>query len=740
MLRLDASVRPALRTIAGAVLLFAGTVALYTRVLAYGFTNYDDPRYLTNNPHVQGGFTAESLRWAFVGNADYWHPLTWLSHIADWQMYGDNAAGHHLTSVLWHAANAVLAFLVFRRLTRAFWLSFLSAALFAWHPLRVESVAWITERKDVMSGAFLLLTVWAYAGYANRRREARPATAMYVVTLALFAAGLMCKPTLVTLPLVLLALDAWPLGRADRAMNANRNAWPALWREKIPFFLLSGATAVATVRMQHEAGAFTLSLPLGARLANVPVALARYLEKFFWPVDLSVCYRHPGWWPATLVGASLTLVILITFLSWQARQRRPWLLTGWGWFLAMLLPTLGIVQVGFQAMADRYTYASILGWQLAVIWTGRELARRGVARVGMVIAASAALLACAVRTWQQQATWRDSATLFTQAIAVDPQNDVAEAFLGYTLLSERELDAAATHGRRALALNSRNDLAVYTLAQIDAQRGRLDEAIVGYRRALELKPDDASTEYELGLLLLRAGRADEAGGQLRTAAQHRPSIVAANLRLAEEHVRAHRVREAALYFAAGALLTPANPDAHFLAGQAFARIDQPAPAMASLQRAIALAPGHAAAHTELGFLLLTRRDPAAAASHFTEALRVQPDLASAAVGLGRAEEQLGHRASATEAFRRALAAAPDDPTVPRAWAETLARRGEFAAAIPYYERAVQLAPQDAANHAGLGFVLFLAERRTEAIAAWQEALRLDPHFPGLRERLEKIRR
>lgn len=730
-------------------MLFGGTVALYSRVLGYGFTNYDDPRYITSNPHVQAGLNAESIRWAFVGNADYWHPLTWLSHMLDCQLYGGNAGGHHLTSVLWHALNAVLAFVVLRRITGSFWGSFLAAALFAWHPLRVESVAWITERKDVMSGCCFLLTLWAYLGYAERRRDGKPSIRWYAAALAVFAAGLMCKPTLVTLPLVLLALDFWPARRWTAAkaspnlalaggpgVSSLRSA-AALVLEKAPFFALSAATALATIQMQREVGAFTLDLPFAARLANAPVAIARYLGMFIWPTALTAIYRHPGWWPATTVIAAALILIAITVAAWYQRTRYPWLIVGWVWFLAMLLPTLGLIQVGFQALADRYTYVPILGLELLLIWTVGQLWDVRGRRIAF-IATAATLVPFVTLTWRQEATWRDSETLYRHALAVTKDNDVAEGFLAYTLLGDHRTDEASTHARRAVALDPRNETAVYTLAQIDAAAGRIDAAIAGYRRTIELRPNDATTHYELGLLLLKSGQLDAAAEQWREAAKLHPGLAATNAQLAERYARAGQMATADVTLIAGASLAPNSAPAQLAAAQAWARRGNEREAVAGFERAIALDGKFAPPHVELGFLFLNRAEPQAATDRFNAALKIDPNLATALVGLGRAEEQLGHSAAATAAFEHALQSAPSDASVHRAWAETLARRGEFAAAIPFYRQAVQLQPNDAATHAGLGFVLFLTRQRGDALAEWKEALRLEPNFPGLRERVEQL--
>ncbi len=731
------TVRPALRTFAVSAVLFAGTVLLFSRGLGYDFSIYDDPRYVTNNPHVQAGFTWGSLVWAFAGRADYWHPLTWLSHMLDWRIYGANAAGHHLTSVLWHAVNAVLAFLVLRRLTAAFWTSAASAALWAWHPLRVESVVWITERKDVMSGCFFLLMLWAYVTWAARRANARPHRGWYAGTLGLFLAGLMCKPVLVTAPLVLLLLDAWPLRRAPVEFAAWR-AWRGLLLEKVPFFALSIAISVVTVLMQQDNGAFVLDLPLTARLGNAVVSLLRYLRMYFWPFGLTVCYPHPGHWPVGVVAAAALLVGALTSVAWRHRHSRPWLLVGWGWFLALLLPVLGLVQVGFQAMADRYTYMPMLGWQLALCWTVREFATRTAIRTATAVVAVAAAIGCGWRTWSQEGTWRSSVALFEHAVAVTEHNDFAHSFLGYTYLSVGRAADAIRECREALAINPRNSTAYFTLAGAQEISGEIGDAIRSYRAALALKPNDPSIEFPLGLLLLRQGEVDAARRDLLAALAHDPALRPANLEYARRAAMAGDAKHAAFHFEIAVTVAPDDPDAQFGLGVTDLQLGRPDDALRRFEATLRLRPNDVAAHIQLGWLLLARHQPADAAAHFRAALAANSKLGAAYLGLGRAEELLDDAAAAAAAYEDAVRFAPNDPEARRAWARTLARARRFEEAAAQYEQAARLRPGDASIQAELGYALWLAGRRTEAVAAWKAALRLEPGFPGLRERLEQL--
>lgn len=692
------SVRPWLRNAAVCALLFIGTVLLFSRALDCDFVNYDDPGYVTGNPHVQGGLTWPGVVWAFTAPNDYWHPLTWLSHMLDWELFGENAAGHHLTSVVWHAVNAALAFLVFLRLAGGLWRSAFAAALFAWHPLRVESVVWITERKDVMSGFLFLLALLAYAHHADARAAGRSAWRRYLAVVACFAAGLMSKPMLVTLPLVFLLLDFWPLRRA-----ASLPAWRPLVVGKLPLFAMSGVVAVVTILMQRDIGGFVLDLSLGERVGNAVVSLARYLGNFVWPTDLIVCYAHPGSWPVAALAGATALAVALGALGWWQRASRPWVAVGLGWYLVTLLPVLGLIQAGFQSMADRYTYLPILGIHLALVWSVPPAGPRSLRAVAACVAA-AILAACAVLTWRQTAVWKDSVSLFSHAVRVDDRNDIAKDFLASALFAAGRLDEAAEHAARARALNPRNDRALVTLAGIAERRGEVDAAVAFYREALELRPDSPLVQCQLGLLELDRGNPDVARTLMTSA-------VRASRRLLE------RTRE----IAHGARIQGHGDEARFL-----------------YEIVLAVAPEDAGAHAGIGMILLARSEAAAAIDHLLAAAERMPGRADVQVALARCAQQLGRSAEAAVALERALNAAPADAAV-LAWAaEFHARRREFAEAAALYRRLIEVAPNDGGAHAGLGYMLYLSGDRDGGIASWKRALEIDPDFPGLRERLRRL--
>jgi tetratricopeptide (TPR) repeat protein len=565
--------------------LFVGTLLLFSRAATFEFVNIDDAEYVVDNPGLRLGVGTDAVRWAFTNvQSSNWHPLTWLSHALDVTLFGLAPGAHHAVNVLWHALNAVLAFLMLRRATGAFWTSAACAALFAWHPLRAESVAWVSERKDVLSAFFFLLALWAWAGYA-RTDDDRPAThagarrgmrsAWYALALVAFALGLLAKAMLVTLPFVLLLLDAWPFTRLRRARL------PALLLEKLPFFALSAASAAATYLAQDTAGATFKTIPLDLRLANAAISVVRYLGKLVWPFDLSVLYPYPASWPVWAVAGALLLLLGVTALAlWQA-PRRPWIVVGWLWFLGMLVPVIGIVQVGVQAMADRYTYLPILGVQIALLWTLRDWALRDAQRVRGAAAAVAVLLLCgALRTWQQVGVWQSSITLFGHATAVTDDNYLAYSNLGMALASAERFPEAEQSFRRVLEIDPPhfpdktmwdNDYMVrYALAVTLIRQERYGEAGEQLGRVLERVPDylDANSHY--GTILAMQGRLDDARRSFERAVQHQPDSALALANLARLDLLQGNADAAQRGYRRALELVPADPTLHCGLAQALA--------------------------------------------------------------------------------------------------------------------------------------------------------------------------
>ncbi|HXI68991.1 MAG TPA: tetratricopeptide repeat protein [Verrucomicrobiae bacterium] len=525
-----------------ALLLAFATLLAYLPVVRCDFVNFDDQVYVTENPQVRSGVTWGSLHWAFTSfDGANWHPLTWLSHMLDCEVFGLNPAGHHLVNTLIHSVNAALLFLLLLRLTRLAWPSLLVAALFAWHPLHVESVAWISERKDVLSTFFALLTFLSYTRYAQSVTSDQwqgtggaslpPATRHpsrdYRFALLFFALGLMAKPMLVTVPFVLLLLDYWPLARIQNSKFKIQNV-KALVVEKTPFFLLTAVSCVVTFLAQrHGAAVMTLEqFSFDLRLENALIAYGEYLLAMVWPVNLAILYplpNHRHWIDAAAASATAAL-FLISWLTWRARHRCPYLAVGWLWFLGMLVPVIGLVKVGSMAFADRYTYLSLTGIFIAIAFGGHELAARFPSlKKFLAAAAVAALIACVALTERQLQFWRNSETLFRRDLAVT-QDDTGSAHvnLGAALEVSGRMEEALAEYHEAARLADDNLNAQSDLANLLLKMGRPAEALRHFRRAIALDPRAASAHFGLGTTLLQLGQDAAAMDEFRTALRFAP--------------------------------------------------------------------------------------------------------------------------------------------------------------------------------------------------------------------------
>jgi hypothetical protein len=522
-----------LRTALVAAGLVALILAIYGQTLTFDFVLYDDPDYVVRNTVVGQGLTPHGLAWALTTvHASNWHPLTWVSHMLDCEVYGLRPAGHHLTSVILHALNSLILFGLLRRLTGEFWPSAFVAALFAVHPTHVESVAWVAERKDVLSTLFFLLATLCYVGYVRRGGAAR-----YAAVAALFALGLMAKPMVVTLPLVLLLLDYWPLRR--------RRSWIALVLEKLPLFALAGASAVATLIAQRAGGSMEsndlVSLPL--RVVNATVSYARYVIKTVWPADLSVLYPHPNlaggtpWSPWQLAAAGSFLVV-VTVIVFAVGDRYRYARVGWSFYLITLLPVIGLVQVGQQAMADRYTYLPSIGLFLVVAWGARDVlvampGRPTGKKWAAALVAGTVLIGCTTASWAQTRYWRDSLALFERALAVTAPTPIMLSNLGVALAADGRLDEAIACHLQALEIKPDYAKAHNNLGTAYQQAGRIDLAIRHYRAATGIDPGSAAAHYNLGVALQASGRSDEAAAEFRRALEIDPALERARGRLQE---------------------------------------------------------------------------------------------------------------------------------------------------------------------------------------------------------------
>lgn len=565
------------------LLLSSVTLIVYWSVTRHGFINYDDPVYITENPYITHGLTWKGLTWAFTkvhGESTYWHPLTWVSHMLDCELFGLKAGAHHLINVFFHVANTVLLFLVLRKMTGAFWRSAMVSALFAWHPLQVDTVAWVTERKNVLSTLFWMLTLLAYVRYVEQSKvQGSRSKVFYALALLLFGMGLMCKPVLVTLPCVLLLLDFWPLQRTDFTKPKLCVATLApLFLEKLPFFVLSAASSAITMIAHEGLGMMKpiYSPPLDLRIENAVVSYVRYLGKAFWPTKLAVCYPHPGMWPFEKVFSSFLVLLMVSGLVIWGIRRRPYLLVGWLWFLGVLVPAIGLVQAGVQSMADRFAYVPIIGLFIFVVWGISDLASQArLLRSIVPLAAVAALCGCFFCTSVQLRYWKDSVTLFSHALDVTENNFVAHNNLGAALSTQGKPKEAIAHYLEALRLDSHDSLLHNNLSVALAADGKTDEALEHCSEALQIDPNDTDALNNMGVLLSQQGKLAEA----------RP------------------------YFEAALRIRPQFAEAHAKLGIALAALGRVDEAMSSYREALRLKPDLVAAMNNLAWLLATHPDP-----------------------------------------------------------------------------------------------------------------------------------
>jgi Tfp pilus assembly protein PilF len=612
------------------------TLAVFWQVSHFDFVNFDDKMYVGENRNVLSGLTIEGVRWAFTSfHASNWHPVTWLSHMLDVELFGVKAGRMHLVNLFLHLATTLLLFVILDRMTGALWRCAFVAALFALHPLHVESVAWIAERKDVLSAFFWMLTLGAYVLYTEIKRPGR-----YLAAIFFFALGLMCKPMLVTLPFVLLLLDIWPLNRLragesvrvqgvepvakttkKEKSRTKRKAkehdirpprataqiadespqWSRLLplvREKIPFFVLSAASSLITIYAQQQGGAMVSMerIPLITRMANALVSYILYIVKTIWPRNLAVFYPYPDVWPLWQTGGAFLLLAGITLSAIYCVKRRPYLTVGWFWYLGTLVPVIGVLQVGMQAMADRYTYIPLIGLFVMAAWEASELLnkwRHG--KAALTAAATLVIAALAVVAWTQAGHWRNSVSLFSHALAVTKDNHLAHNNLGVALNAAGEKEKSAFHYAEAIRINPRYSNYHYNYANYLAVQGRTEDAIFHYTQAIRLDPDYFNAHNNLGLA--QASRRE--------------------------------FKEAAVHFQEALRVQPGAAGVHYNLAVVLVNLGDSREVERHLREALRLEPNFAEAHNDLGMILAMQGKREEGIVHFREALRLKPDFAAA---------------------------------------------------------------------------------------------------------------
>ncbi len=647
-----------------AIGLAAITVLVFAPIRNHPFFSFDDPGYVYENPKVKAGLTIAGVKWAMTtGYFANWHPVTWLSHMLDVQLFGLNAGAHHTMNLLFHVVNSLLLFLVFYQTTKRAYPSAFVAALFAVHPMHVESVAWISERKDVLSTFFWLVTTLAYFAYARR-----PNVWRYALVAVLFALGLMTKPMLVTLPLVLLLLDVWPLRRltfgVDPASVGRR-----LFYEKVPLLALAAASSVVTIIVQRQAGAVEslVRLPLIVRAANAVIAYGAYLHKLIWPARLAVLYPYPTEIDAVTVGVNLVVLAIVTAVAVRAWRNHPYLWVGWAWFLGTLVPVIGIVQVGKQAMADRYSYVPAIGLFVMIAWGVPALLRRfSVARIALPFLAAISIAALAIVARTQVGYWKSNITLWTHTLDVTGDNYLAENNIGWDFAGEKRYEEAVPHYRKALHLSPKFVGGHTNLALTLVALGRFDEAIAEYNEVLRIEPKSPLVIANLGIALARQGRLPEAIARYEEAIRLKPDYDEAHSALGRALARQGRVDEAIAHYRESLRLNPLSAEVHSNLGTAFASQGNLDSAITHFSEAVRLKPDYVDAQNNLGIALSSQGKLDQAIAHFSEAARLDPTSSAPHHGLGSVYETQGRIAEASREYGEALRLNPNDADARRA--------------------------------------------------------------------------
>jgi tetratricopeptide (TPR) repeat protein len=688
------------------------TLALYWSLTGHDFVSYDDSIYISENPHVNTGLSWPNVGWAFsTGYAGNWHPLTWISHMVDVQCFGLRPGWHHFVNLLFHSANSALLFLVLIRMTGATWRSAFVAALFGWHPQHVESVAWASERKDVLSAFFFMLTLLAYAKWVRNKFENRKPTSFvksstevkkpetnskkespshsaffYVLALLCFALGLLSKPMLVTVPFLLLLLDFWPLGRVsgiecrgDGHMEVRSSKFEVrnifyLFVEKLPFFALTIASSIATFMAQKGGGAVVSLkvLTFTERLENAIVAYAMYLVRMFWPAKLSILYPLHADVPLGAVFASIIALVLVT--AWTLRRIRssPHLAVGWFWYLGMLVPVIGLVQVGMQQMADRYTYLPLIGVFIMITWSVPTWAASEQRAKILAAAAISVLVACVFITSRQLSYWQNSETLFGRAAKVTARNYVAFSNHGQALFKQGRIEEAIGEYEKAIDLDSTLDAARLGLGEALMQQGKFDDAVAQFAKVLELNPENSAARLQLGVLRGRQGKYEEAVAAFLEVLRRDPSNLAAHNNLGNVLTLQGKQEEAVKHFEKAVQISPDHASTHNNLALAYKKLGRTGDAIAEYREAIRLNPNQTEAINNLAWTLATDPDP-----KFRNGVEAV---------------QLATRVCEITRYQHPLALA----TIAAAYAET----GHFNEAISFAEQALQLAGSSGSPFAG----------------------------------------
>jgi tetratricopeptide (TPR) repeat protein len=646
------------------VVLAVVTVVAYRGVRSCDFLTYDDMDYVLNNRQVQQGVTTQSIAWALTTfHATNWHPMTWISHMVDWSLYGKNPDGHHMTNVCLHAANAVLLFLLLLFMTGYLWRSAMVAFLFALHPAHVESVAWISERKDVLCAFFWFAALLAYAWYVRK-----PFWKRYLCVACCIACSLMSKPMAVTLPFTLLLLDYWPLRRITFSLETRAHWFSTLWKlcvEKWLFFIMAAVSSVITFFAQRAGGAVAALqvLPVWERICNAAISYWRYVWIMAWPDSLRAYYYHET--SNIMVSAavlSAIALIVVTFACWHYRRERPYCLIGWLWFLGTLMPVIGIVQVGVQALAERYTYVTFIGLFIAVVWlAGEAVDKFPKIRLVTQLLAVAVIVACVIKTDAQVKVWKDSVTLFSHVLETDPRGELPNSSLGVSYVRENKIPEAQEYLERALVYNPNGPISLsfsafclMRTAMHSNDQSKLPLAGQRLEKALRISPNDPDILSNMALWSVLMGRPKDEEMYSRKAIAVKPDLVSVRLYLADALLTQNKLDEAAQQNREVLAIEPDNYIAYYNLGVIFSKKGLMQEALKEFRLSVASKPDQSMAHSKIGSILMETHQLPEAVEEFTQALRYDPQNAHAHNDLGMALLQQGEYEKAAEQFSDAV--------------------------------------------------------------------------------------
>ncbi|MBW1744400.1 MAG: tetratricopeptide repeat protein, partial [Deltaproteobacteria bacterium] len=718
----------------------------YWQVRNHEFINYDDDDYVTHNSHVRSGWTWQGLSWALRSKLHgHWHPVTWLSHMTDCQFFGVNPGPHHLSSVFIHILNTLLLFLI----------------LFAIHPAHVESVAWVADRKDILSTLFWMLAMWAYLRYVDRPRFRR-----YLLVVVAFVLGLMAKPMVVTLPLVLLVMDYWPLGRlkfwpskGNRRPNNQESLNPGEQRvsarrlvgEKLLLLVFAGVFILVTmsarqrtfgtenIERQYEGGRLPAVLELVPERQQIARPIGNYItyiHKMLWPHDLATPYPKPGNLEFWQIGGALLLLVCISLLVVWRGRRYPYLPAGWLWYLVTFLPVIGVVKMGPQMMADRYTYLPYIGLFIIIAWGAPDLLGGWrYRRLLLGIAGGLVLLCLTVCTWLQVGHWKSSKTLFQHGVNVTNGNWLAHNNLGSVLEKEGRLEEAAHHYSEALRAWPELEEILVNIGIVRMKQGKIDEAFEHFSRAIRGKPKFVEAHINMGTALATQGRIDEALESYSEALRLSPDSLAAHKNLGMLLAKQGKVDEAMAHYSEMLRIRPGYAEAHFHIGVALAgqsRVDE---AMKHFSEALRIEPDYAEAHNNLGVILEGQGQFDKAMSHYSEALRIDSDNAGAHFNLSVALDRQGQVKEAIRHLSEVVRIQPESARAHKKLGIALSKQGQIKEAVGHFSEALRIRPDDAEAHNKLGIALVRQGRGNEAISHFSEAIEIRPGYAGAHNNL-----